>query len=175
MLPAPHAAECRRLLIEYVDVRLRAVESADVAEGISKSGELQRALWQQATQAAAKDPHSIVTGLFIQSLNEVIDLHSKRVMLALRNRIPGIVWFALYFITILAMGAIGYQEGLARSRRSLAIGALVFAFSIVILLIADLDRPTEGLLRVSQRALLDLRQSFTAADDKPTAPEKAER
>jgi hypothetical protein len=164
MLPEPYGAECRRLLSAYVDVRLRAVDSGDVAQAISESSKLHRALWSQATQAAAKDPHSIVTGLFIQSLNEVIDLHSKRVMFGLRNRVPEMVWLSLYFITFLAMGALGYQEGLARSRRSLAVLALMLTFSAVILLIADLDRPGEGFLRVSQKSMLDLRQSLMSAD-----------
>jgi len=166
MLPEPHGAECRKLLTRYVDARLRGVESGDIEQAVSESSELHRALWEQATDAAAKDPHSIVGGLFIQSLNEVIDLHSKRVMFGLRNRIPEIVWLALYFITFLAMGALGYQEGLARSRRSLAVLALMLTFSAVILLIADLDRPGEGLLRVSQKSMLDLRQSLMSADGK---------
>jgi hypothetical protein len=46
------------------------------------------------------------------------------------------------------------------TRRSPAILALVLTFSAVILLIADLDRPYEGLLTVSQQALLDLRDSI---------------
>jgi hypothetical protein len=91
-------------------------------------------------------------------------LHSKRVTFALHNRIPGMVWLALYFIAILAMMALGYQEGLSGSRRSLAVLALVLTFSAVMLLIADLDRPQEGLLRVSQRAMMDLQKSFTGAD-----------
>lgn len=160
MLPEPHGTECRRLLREYIDVRLQAPELADVSQAIAKSAELQRALWTQATDAAAKDPHSIVTGLFIQSLNEVIDLHSKRVMFALRNRIPEIVWGVLYLTIVLAMASLGYLEGLSRSSRSVAALALVLTFSVVNLLIADLDRPGEGLLRVGQRSMLDLRESL---------------
>ena len=106
----------------------------------------------------------MLTGIFVESLNEVIDLHAKRVMLALRNRIPGLVWFVLYFIATVSMGALGYQEGLSGSRRSLAVLALALTFSSVMLLIADLDRPQEGLLRVSQRAMLDLRESLKNAD-----------
>lgn len=162
MLPEPYASETRKLLIRYVDVRLHAVESGEVEQGLTESSELHQALWKQATEAASNDSHSIVTGLFIQSLNEVIDLHSKRVMFALRNRIPEVVWLALYFITVCAMGALGYQEGLARSRRSLAVLALMFTFSAVILLIADLDRPGEGLLRVSQKSMLDLKTLMSA-------------
>jgi hypothetical protein len=164
LLPAPNSVEIRRLFREYVDVRLQAIQPGATAEAISKSADLHGALWLQATEVAAKDPHSIVTGLFVQSLNEVIDLHSKRVMFALQNRIPELVWLALYFIAILSMAALGYQEGLAGSRRTLAVIALALTFSAVMLLIADLDRPQEGLLRVSQRAMDDLRNSLDAFD-----------
>ena len=114
----------------------------------------------QAEAVAAQDNRSIVAGIFIQSLNEVIDLHGKRVMFGLHNRIPELVWLVLYLMAIVSMAALGYQEGLSGSRRSIAVLALAFTFSAVMLLIADLDRPHEGLLRVSQRALLDLRESL---------------
>jgi hypothetical protein len=169
LLPEPHRAELRRLLREYVDARLHAVQSQAIEAGTSKSADLHHALWSQTTQVAAMDSRSILTGLFIQSLNEVIDLHSKRVLLGLRNRISEIIWLALYFIAILAMGALGYQEGLAGSRRSLAVLALALTFSAVMLLIADLDRPAEGLLRVSQQALVDLQNSLIDVDLKSTS------
>ena len=54
----------------------------------------------------------------------------------------------------------GYQAGLIGTRRSLAVLAVAFTFSVVIELIADLDRPQEGLLKVSQHALLDVQQSM---------------
>jgi hypothetical protein len=160
MLPAPYRDEIRKLLRQYVNVRLQAIQSGEVEAAVAKSAELHRAVWSQATEAAAKDPHSIVTGLFIQSLNEVIDLHSKRIMFALHNRIPELVWLALYCIAILSMAALGYQEGLSGSRRSLAVLALVLTFSVVMWLIADLDRPGQGLLRVNQRAMSDLHDTL---------------
>ncbi|WP_275626901.1 hypothetical protein [Pseudomonas sp. 273] len=54
----------------------------------------------------------------------------------------------------------GYHAGLSRTSRSLAEVAVALTFSIVIGLIADLDRPHEGALQVSQQALMDLRQSM---------------
>ena len=160
LLPEPNRSEIRKLLREYVDVRLEAVKPGATEVAISKSTELHHALWSQASDLAAQDNRSILTGIFVQSLNEVIDLHAKRVMFGLRNRIPELVWIVLYFMAIVSMSALGYQEGLSGSRRSLAVLALAFTFSAVMLLIADLDRPQEGLLRVSQRAMLDLRESL---------------
>lgn len=159
-LPEPERSESRRLLHEYVDVRLRGVRAEQVQKAIAESTELHARLWAQAVAAAEKDSRSIPTGLFIQSLNEVIDLHAKRVMVGLRNRIPGTIWVALYFVAILAMVEIGYHEGLTSPRRSPAVLAVVLTFSATMYLIADLDRPQEGLLRVSQQAMIDLRNSM---------------
>jgi hypothetical protein len=159
-LPEPQRSEARRLLREYVDVRLKGVQPDKVQQAVSESNALHSRLWAHAVAAAEKDPRSIPTGLFIQSLNEVIDLHAKRVMVGLRNRIPGAIWGALYFMAVLGMAEIGYHGGLTSPKRSPAVLALVLTFSAVMFLIADLDRPQEGLLRVSQQAMIDLRLSL---------------
>ena len=57
-------------------------------------------------------------------------------------------------------GGNGYQAGLAGTRKSLAVFAVAVTFSVVIELIADLDLPQEGILKVSQQPLIDLQQSM---------------
>jgi hypothetical protein len=161
MLPE-HRDEIRSLLREYVDVRLDAVQSGRVAEGIRRSEALQNELWNRAVGLAVENPNSIVVGLFVQSLNELIDLHAKRVTAGIRNRIPGPIWLALFAVAALSLGAMGYHAGLVRTSRSLAIVAVGLTFAVVIGLIADLDRPSEGVLSVSQQALIDVRESMKA-------------
>jgi drug/metabolite transporter (DMT)-like permease len=152
--------EIRPLLRAYVDARLEAFQSGRVEEHILQSEDIQTRLWSAATAAALQHPDSIVVGLFVQSLNEVIDLHAKRVTAGLRNRIPGAIWFALLTMAMLSMAALGYHAGLVGTTRSLAIIVVAVAFSAVIALIADLDRPQEGALTVSQQALIDVRNSM---------------
>jgi hypothetical protein len=159
MLPEPMRTEAQNLLREYVDVRLEAVQPGKLEQAISKSEELQNKLWSVAVAATEKD-RSPITGLFVESLNEVIDVHAKRVMAGVRSRVPGMIWVVLYLLAILAMLMIGYHEGLTKSRRSIAVIALVLGFSSVLYLIADLDRPVQGTLRVSQQAMIDLRRSM---------------
>jgi hypothetical protein len=159
MLPEPMRTESRNLLREYVDVRLEAVQQDKVDQAILKSEELHNRLWSQAVAATEKD-RSPITALFIQSLNEVIDLHAKRVMAGLRSRVPGEIWVVLFLLLILAMVMMGYHSGLADSRRSVAVVALVLGFSLVLFLIADLDRPGQGMLQVSQQSMIDLRHSL---------------
>jgi hypothetical protein len=163
LLPEPERAQIARLLREYAEVRVHATEEGRTQEAIVRSEALHTQLWTQAAAAVEKDSHSIVVGIFIQSLNEVIDLHSKRVLVGIRSRIPLVIWIGLFGLALLGMAAVGYQNALSGTRRSPAMLALVLSFSVVLLLIADLDRGQEGLLRISQQALVDLQKSMPSA------------
>jgi hypothetical protein len=162
LLQDPHRSEIRNLLREYVDVRLEGRRSGKIEEAIARSEELQDRLWSQAVAARENPSNSAFIGNFIQSLNEVISLHSRRVTAGLEVRIPDIIWFVIYGITMLAAASIGYHAGLTRSRRLPVVPALILAFSVVILLIEDLDRPLGGYLEVDQQALIDLRNKMKA-------------
>jgi hypothetical protein len=159
MLPE-RREEIRALLRNYVDTRLKAVRSGNIAEGMRQSENIQNDVWTHAIAVGEKNPNSIVVGLFVQSLNDMIDLHAKRVQASLRSRIPGAIWIGLFAVAALSLATMGYHAGLSGTRRSLAIVAVAITFSVVIELIADLDRPQEGVLRVSQQALLDLQRSM---------------
>jgi len=154
--------EVRRLLRDYVDARLEAVQAGRIEEGLRRAEDLQARLWGEAVAIGRQHPESNVVGLFVESLNQVIDLHAKRVTAGLRNRIPGPIWAGLFTLAALSLGAMGYHAGLVGTTRSLAVFAVAFAFSAVIALVVDLDRPQEGALTVSQQALIDLRQSMNA-------------
>lgn len=151
----------RGLLRDYVDQRLGAVKAGNAVNALKESEALQSKLWALAVTAGQQHPNSIIVGLFVESLNEVIDIHSKRVTAGLRNRIPGTIWLSLFVIAALSLGAMGYHSGLAGPTRSLVLVAVALAFSAVIGLVVDLDRPQEGALVVSQQPLVDVRQSMT--------------
>jgi hypothetical protein len=159
MIPEPMSTDAKRLLREYVDVRLEAVKPGQLEQGMIKSEELQKSLWSTAVAAVAKE-RSPTTSLFVQSLNQLIDLHAQRVMAGTRSRVPGVIWIVLYLLAVLTMLMMGYQTGLAGTRRSIAVIALIVGFSSVLFLIADLDRPGQGMLSTTQEALVDLRRSM---------------
>lgn len=159
-IPEPTRTESRGLWREYAEARLRGANPAHTEAAIRRSVELQGELWRRAAALAETSPGSIVVGLYLQSLNAVIDLHTKRVTESLRVRVPAVIWLALYAITALAMAELGYQTGLSGRRRPLSIPALALSFAAVILLIADLDRPATGMVRVSQQAMVELLDSM---------------
>jgi hypothetical protein len=162
-LPEAARAAVRDLLREYVDVRLAAAETGDVAPAIKRSEEIHNLLWAHASASMVANPDSIAYGLFVETLNDVIDLHSARVMIAVRSRIPPTIWIVLYSISFFAFGTMGYHAGLAAANRSFALLAVAIIFSAVIWLVRDLDTAQEGVLRVSQQAMIDLRNSMNPA------------
>ena len=169
LLPEPQRAEVADLLHEYVDVRVKAVQEAKTEDAIIRSVAIHELLWTQATSAADKNETSIMIGVFIQSLNNVIDVHAKRTLVGLHSRIPIVIWAGLFGLSMLGMAAVGYQAALTTTRRSPAMLGLVLAFTIVLMLIADLDRGQEGLLRVSQRSMLDLQRTMQPVSQNPSA------
>jgi hypothetical protein len=164
ILPEENRSNAEKLLREYVEVRLSAVEPGKLEAAIQRSEELHRLLWTEADAAAEANSSSIMTGLFIQSLNDVIDLHAKRMLVGLRSRIPLVIWIGLFGLAILGMIAVGYECGLSETRRTPAMLGLVFAFSVVLMMILDLDRGHEGLLRVGQQAMSVLQKSIQSPE-----------
>ncbi len=157
LLPQTHGLEVRRLLREYADIRVNAtVENA--REMVKKSEEIHGHLWSQAKSLVQEDMDSEIRSLFITTLNELIDLHQSRTTVALQYRIPGIIWLAVYLLSVLSMLVVGYQVGMSGSRRLRGTPVLAAAFSLVIVMIADIDRPGEGLIRVSQQPIADVQQ-----------------
>jgi hypothetical protein len=156
-LPDPARATMRGLLKNYVGVRVKvALGQLDLKEGLHQSDELQDTMWALAVDSGRREPGSIALGLFIQSLNQVIDLHVERLTVSIRTRIPGTIWAALYVLLVISMFMMGTQIGQGDARHPMTEIALAVSFSVVLLMIADLDRPQQGLVRVSQEAMTDL-------------------
>ena len=161
LVPASDQEAVRALLREYVDIRLKGSQDfAYLPQVVVRSKEIHAALWDVAVEIANQYPPSVNHSLFIQSINDVIDLHEKRVANGLYNRIPDVIWLALYTISILAMVATGFQPGLAGSRRTMASIFLALTFSCILLLIAVLDRPEYGKNIISQQVFVDLQMEM---------------
>jgi hypothetical protein len=165
LLPAPHSTESLKLLREYVQIRLditqRILPPSEMTAAIARSNAIQEALWQVVKAVAAKDGAMVPTGLFIQTLNEMIDNQEKR-LTAVANRVPNVVLIALYGIAIVASAVTGYAAGLNEQRLRLSIYVVGVLSCTTMLLIQDLDRPSAGFIRVSQQPMLDTAASIAA-------------
>ena len=163
LLPDPSRKEVSQLLRRYVDVRVEFYQAGINQRRLQRvdvdTENLHKALWSHAIVTGGKDPRAIPTGLFIQSLNDVIDLHAKRVT-ALENHVPESVFILLCIVATLSMGLVGYGAGMGMVRNLLPTVISVILIASVILLIMDLDRPRRGLIKVSQQRMVDLQDSF---------------
>lgn len=161
LLPEAEAAQMRSLLRQYTEVRVAVTEPGVTVEGyflvIRQSESIHYDLWSLVARVAKADPlptHSLV----VVAVNEVIDMHAKRVAAGVRHTIPPTIWIALYLVSSLALGATGYRIGANVGKRSELLPAMVIAFACVVSLISDLDNPRHGFLLSDQtpmRAVLE--------------------
>jgi hypothetical protein len=96
-------------------------------------------------------------------LNDVFDLHTERVVFASQYRIPAVVWSILAIASVLAMSILGFSFGLSGRRSAFATLIVALTYSSILLLIADLDRPLQGLLSVSQQPMIELSTKLEAS------------
>jgi len=159
MLPEPQKTEISKLLRQYVDVRLEVVRTGNLQEIVSRSEKLHDQLWSQAVATEKKEPQRLITLLFIQSLNDVIDIHSGRLR-AVLDQVPDMVWVLLFVLTIFAMGMIGFGSGLGKGHQLIPRLVVAVLIALVVLVIMDLGQPQRGLIRVSQQSMMMLRDSI---------------
>ena len=158
-LNEPYRIEARDLLREYTDLRLTAYDGTPLATVISRSEQIHNELWASAEKIAVESPLPTIS-LYLSSLNEVIDRHAERVAVGVDIRIPPSVLLGLYVVALFATFLVGLQSGDGEKRNYVAHIVLVLILSVVFLLIVDLDRAQEGLLRVSQLPMIDLQRQL---------------
>ena len=151
-LPQPYRGHSQSLFREYVDNRLEldraAHDDARFAEASNRSKHIQQELWRDAAAVAQSD-RTAITAAYINSLNEMIDLHEKRVA-AFENRIPPPIWLMIAAVSVIAV----FSRGMTLAAHFLFTVVLIpLTIAIVVGLIADLDAPSTGLIRLDQRAM----------------------
>jgi protein-S-isoprenylcysteine O-methyltransferase Ste14 len=162
-LPAPYGEESRALLRAYVPLRINTADTAILDANFARSEVVQGQLWAMAEELAVAHPDWDMIGLYVESLNDVIDVHEARVAAIEYARVPETIVIALLLLSCLSLGMVGYSAGLTRHRSVLSATVLAIVLSGVLTLVIDLDRPRDGFLQVSQQPLLDLERELGSA------------
>jgi uncharacterized Tic20 family protein len=150
--------QSQKLLREYVDIRLKEFKSFEELNAfISRSNEIQNQLGVIAMTGEIQGTGTPSAWLYVQSLSEMINMQAKRLNYGEHTKISAAIWFVLYGLAVLGMSAMGYHAGLVGIRGFFVYPTLILAFSIVMVLIYDLDRPKQTLFKVSQQSMIDLR------------------
>jgi hypothetical protein len=159
VIPEPHRTDVRKILREYVDDRLHWVGLDKAQESISATVLLDR-LWANAVAVGAQNPGGVDE--FLGSVIRVTEIRAERETVRERSRIPNTFWLVLYLLAILSLSSMGYHGGVAGTVRSPVMIAVAISFSLVIVLIADVDSPGQGIVNVSQQPMVDLRNWLVA-------------
>lgn len=162
-LPEPSSSEVQELLRQYAALRIEVARSMDdspekIREWGNKTKKFHDLLWSHAAALAKTNPNA-TTAIFLETLNETIDLYSKR-LAAFRNRVPISIYLVLFIVSAITLWLMGYYFRSRHEGRILTI-VVVFLLVSVMWLIMDLDQPVRGAIKTNQQPLFDLHQDLS--------------
>ena len=161
-LPAADAARVRSLLGEYLDQRVLFYKTRDdrqLRQIDAATARLETDLWSAVQTPAQAQPTPVAT-IAATGMNDV--LNSKGyTQAAWTNRIPNAAWGLMAVVAICCNLLIGYgtRGGAAKTTLLLVVPLVV---SISFGLIADIDSPRGGMVRIRAQNLESLSQSLHA-------------
>lgn len=172
LLPPSIRDEVRILLRTYLDGRVQEstvpLSKREQRQALlAQSSQDQEVLWRYALQAAEQDKNPVTSGLFIESLNQLIDSFDSR-NAALDRHVPETVMLLLYGAFLMSWGIVGYASGIAGHRPSFAAYLMVVLILVVIFIIVDLDRPRRGLIEINHASLTALQLSMNSEETMKT-------
>ena len=156
LIPGQAGENIRALLRQYTNLRSTIGGETDIPSLIRDSEQLQSQLWREVEALVAGEQPTVMHSLLIQAINAVFSVHEDRLSAGLHNRIPPSIWVALYVVLLLSMVGMGYHSGMKGARSPVPTAALAVSFSMVLFLIADLDRPSSGLVMTDQASMIEL-------------------
>lgn len=158
MLAASDTERIQGLLRKYTDQRIASYKARfpSRVEEIDRDNErVQAELWS-ALQNSLHDRPTAVIALTVAGMNDVLNSQGYT-QAAWRNRIPVAAWMLMEVIALFASLLIGL--GLRKSITLISL-ALPFVIALAFFLIADLDSPRGGLIRMSPQDLVSLANSL---------------
>ena len=157
-LPAANAADVRKPLVEYTNLRIRFYLNKDDDQRKQideQTGRVQAALWSAVRSSSSAQPTPVEV-LVLAGMNDVINSQGYT-QAAFWNRIPTAAWFLMAIIALCSSALMGYRSGKD-------VGSLAFVLPLIIsfafLLIADIDAPRHGLIEVRPLNLESLAKSL---------------
>ena len=160
LLPPADTAKVRELLRRYLDRRVLFYTTRDelrLKQIDVDTANLQAELWSAVRTVSAQQPTPTLT-LAVSGMNDVLNAQGYT-QAAWWNRIPGSAWGLIAVIAICCNTLLGYC-----AHKTNQLLFLVFALitSTSIFLIADIDSPRGGVIRVLPQNLVSLSRSLQA-------------
>lgn len=162
LLDAKPSTRAKALLARYVQLRIESYRTADPRELDTIDGrtaDVQGQLWAVVRERAIAQPNA-VTALVVAGMNDVLNTQGYT-QAAWRNRIPISAWVLMTTIALLSALMQGYGvRGESARRMLLLVLPLTVSLSLSLALIADIDSPRGGLIRIAPLNLVSLQRSL---------------
>lgn len=160
LLPSKTAETIKGLLNEYVDQRILFYSKQDheTAKQITqRTAAIQNAMWTELLPIARTQATPTIA-LAISGMNDVINTQGFT-QAAWWNRIPIAAWWLMAAIAVGANVLVGF--GARNFNKNIGL-FMIFPImvSISFFLIADIDSPRGGVIRIDPRNLIDLKQNI---------------
>jgi hypothetical protein len=155
LLPAADGAQVRSLLRQYTDLRIRFYKTRspeDLRQIDAQTTQVQNQLWAAASKPASAQPSPVIA-LAVGGMNDVLNSQGYT-QAAWWNRIPVGAWCLMFAIAIFCNGLLGYG---ARQMEAKLFMVLPVVVAVAFFLIADIDSPRGGVIRVHPQNLISLR------------------
>jgi hypothetical protein len=162
LLPAADAARVRALLRDYFDQRVlfyTARGGEELRQVNARTAQLQAGLWSAILAPAAANPDP-VTALVVSGMNDVLNSQGYA-QAALWNRIPVAAWALMVAIAICCHFLVGFCARYAKAD-GVHFFVLPLVTSVSFFLIAEIDSPRNGLIRVEPVNLMSIAESLRA-------------
>jgi hypothetical protein len=160
LLPLSDAVRLRVLLKDYLDQRLLFYQTRDEnrrPQIDAATAQLQAQLWSAVEVPAAAKPTPVIA-LAVSGMNDVLNSQGYT-QAAWWNRIPPAAWGLMAAVAICCNLILGYGARRAAAKSALLL-AVPLIVSISFFLIADLDSPRGGTIRVRPQNLMSLAESL---------------
>jgi hypothetical protein len=158
LLPTEDGTNLRALLKKYLDERISFYETRDrsQAQQIDRdTAKLQNEMWSVVARVVGTQS-TPSTALAVWGINDVLSAQTSA-QASWLNRIPIAAWAMMGLIAIACNVLVGYGE---RRQGVLILLVLPAIISIALLLIADIDSPRGGIIRILPENLAALSQSL---------------
>jgi hypothetical protein len=158
LLPPTDAARVRDLLRAYLDQRIlnyHTQSERDLPPVDAKTTELQNELWAAVRVPASATPNPLMA-VTVMGMNDVLNSQGYT-QAAWWNRIPSAAWLLMFLIAACSNVMIGFG---AHTRHRALSWILPLVAGISFFLIADIDSPRGGAIRVRPQNLEALAQSL---------------
>jgi hypothetical protein len=170
-LSSARAAEIQRLARKYADVMLDDEWPAMTKQNVSAAGiEVTQQLWAvmvEAQASQAPEPLSLS-----QTLAELASMtqHRRIRQLQSRSSLPGILWIILIVGGVITVGSSCLFATENFKLHFILVFSLSLMLSLVLVAIADIDRPFQGSVSVSSAPFRLARETFQRSSSPNSAP-----